>query len=321
MAKIELKKELGEAHGFECYICGGEITQQQIEKGLIDTDRLIPKREGGSYEIDITRLACPLCHRKREGNHRIRPEDLGELKVFMDAREQWLKLRNKIDNQLRAIERKTDDYTAESKAELEAMTVIPTEKEEAYNKAIYKWVQDHKEEGIIKSALNVMGLGELTIAGLLNYVVVEKAKHRSSVWSYLGLHKPSHDRYTKGKTSGGNKTLRTILWRTADSMWRNRNCVYRLAGEKYKERLADSEKLVRSRNTKGFLTTISWAETKPCHRHGAALRKIMKEVSGDYWVVARKFLKLETDGTYSHDMLGHDHQVDPRERGWLYPRD
>lgn len=321
MAKIDLKKALADKHGLTCYICGKEITEEQIEKGLVDTDRLIPKAENQPYDVDLTRLAHPGCHMLRHGTLRIRPEDLGDLKVLMDAREQWLKLRNKIDNQLRAIDRGTDECSKDSKAELTAMTLVPTQKEEFYNKAIYKWVRDHRKEGIIKSALNVPSLGELTIAGLLNYVVVEKAPHRSSTVKYVGLHRPSHDRYTKGKTSGGNKTLRTILWRAVDSMWKNRNSPYRLIGELYKERLSQSEKTVRSRNTLGNLVTVAWKDTKPGHRHGAALRKMMKELIGDFWVVARKFLGLPTDGTYAHDMLGHEHQVDPRERGWLFPED
>lgn len=319
MSKGKLKGELGKVHGFSCYICGREIVQGQIDEGLVDTDRLIPKADGQSYEIDFTRLACPVCHMKRHGNYRMRPEALGELKVLMDARENWLKFRIGVENQLKAIQRETDECSEDSKAELEQMLAIPTEREGFYTKAVCSWVRDNREEGIIRSALNVVGLGELTIAGLLNYVVVEKAPHRSSTWAYVGLDKPSYDRYTKGKASGGCKALRVILWRGVDSMWKNRNCPYRILGEQVKERLAVSEKLVRSRNTKGLLVTVPWSETKPGHRHGAAFRRMMKEVLGDFWIVRRTFLGLPTNGTYAQDMLGHDHQVDPRDRGWLFP--
>ena len=318
MSKIELKKELGEVHGFECYICGGPITQEEIDKGLVDTDRLIPKADGQAYTIDVTRLACPVCHMKRHGNYRIRPEALGDLKVLMDSREQWMKLQNKIDNQLRAIARGTDEYSTGTLIELKEVKASISEKAQVYEKHIKKWVLS-QEAGLIKSCLNVVGLGELTIAGLVNYIVVDKAPHRSSVWSYLGLHRASHERYEKGKTSGGNKTLRVILWRAIDSMWKNRDCPYRDIGDRVKERLSISERDVRSRNTKGQLVTIPWKDTKPCHRHGAAYRQMMKELSGDFWVVARKFAGLPTDGTYAADMLGHNHQIDPRVRGWLYP--
>lgn len=317
--KIGLKKVIGDEHGYECYICGREITEEEIEKGLIDTDRLIPKAEGQGYEIDITRLACPQCHMKRHGTHRIRPEDLGLLKIAIDDREQWLKLKNKIENQLRAYSRQTDEYSEITKYQLEEMLPGLKEKLAQRTKLIEAWIKEHKEEGIIKSALNVKGLAALTIAYFVTYFVPEKAKHRSSFWKYIGLDRPSHERYTKGETSGGNKRLRTAVWRCIDSMWKNRDCPYREIGDRVKERLSISEKVVSSRNTKGILVTLPWKETKKCHRHGAAYRKMMKELVGDYWVVARKFLGLPTDNTYAVDMLGHEQQTDPRDRGWLFP--
>jgi len=319
--KIGLKNKVGEEHGYYCYICGGEITKDQIEKGLIDTDRLIPKAQGQGYEIDNTRLACPTCHMKRHGAHRIRPEDLGALKIAIDDREQWLKLKNKIENQLRAYNRKTDDCSEITKVQLEEMLPELHDKVLQRTRLIEIWVKDHKDEGIVKSALNVKGLAAQTIAYLLTYIIPEKAKHRSSVWKYIGLDRPSHDRYTKGETSGGNKSLRTALWRAVDSMWKNRECPYRVIGDRIKDRLAISEKPVKSRNRKGELVTLKWKDAMKCHRHGAAYRKMMKELSGDYWVVARKFLGLSTDNTYGKDMLGHDDQIDPKERGWLYPED
>ncbi len=318
MSKIEMKLELGKAHGLECYICGGEVTQEEIEKGLIDMDRLIPKADGQSYTIDVTRLAHPLCHMDRHGTHRIRPEALGELKVLMDTREQFMKLENKINNQLRAFARGTDETLPGTVIELKEVSANIVGKAKVYEKAIKKWVL-FQDSGLIKSCLNVVNLGELGTAGFLNYIVVEKAPHRSSVWKYLGLHRASHERYEKGKISGGNETLRTILWRTVDSMWKNRECPYRDVGDRVKERLHKSERMVQSYNTQGKLVTIPWKDTMLGHPHGAAYREMMKQLSGDYWVVARKFAGLPTSGTYAADMLGHNHQVDPRERGWLFP--
>ncbi len=319
--KVALKELVADEYGFYCYICGAEISTEDIESGLIDTDRLIPKAQGAGYEIDNTRLACPTCHMKRHGAHRIRPEDMGVLKVAIDDREQWLKLKNKIENQLRAYSRKTDDCSEITKVQLQEMLPSLHEKVMQRTKLIELWIKNHKDEGIVKSALNVKGLAAQTIAYLLTYIIPEKAKHRSSVWKYIGLDRPSHDRYTKGETSGGNKSLRTALWRSIDSMWKNTECPYREVGDRVKERLVISKKIVKSRNRKGILVSIPWEESMKCHRHGAAYRKMMKELSGDYWVVARKFLGLPTDNTYAVDMLGHDHQIDPRARGWLFPED
>lgn len=319
--KVGLKKDLGEEHGYECYICGNKVTEEQIQKGLVDTDRLIPKAEGQGYEIDTTRLVCPVCHMRRHGIHRIRPEDMGALKIAIDDREQWMKLQYKIENQLRAYVRKTDECSEITKHQLEEMLPGIREKVAQRTRLVVLWVKEHKDEGIVKSGLNVEGLAHQTIAYLITYVVPEKAPHRSSVWKYLGLDKPSHERYKKGETSGGNKRLRVALWRCVDSMWKNRKCPYREVGDRVKDRLSKSKKLTRTRTVKGNLVTLPWEETMKGHRHGAAYRKMMKELSGDYWVVSRKFLGLPTDNTYAKDMLGHDHQVDPRERGWLFPED
>jgi hypothetical protein len=321
MAKAEVRKEAAEEHGYQCYICGDEITIEQIETGLCDTDRLIPKAEGQAYEIDITRIACPVCHMKRHGTHRIRAEDLGQLKAAIDDREQWMKLLNKIENQLRAYSRGTDECSEITKLQLDEMLPGLRDKVNQRSKLIEKWIRQHSDEGLVKSTMNVPGMGPQTAAYLITYCVPEKAKHRSSYWKYAGLHCASGDRYQKGIAGGGNKRLRVALWRCVDSMWKNRENPYRIIGDQVKARLEQSEKIVLSRNTKGALVTVPWKETKKGHRHGAAYRKMMKEVLGDYWVVSRKFAGLPTDNPYVADMLGHENMTDARDRGWLYPED
>ena len=321
MGKEALKRDLGDEHGYRCYICEEEITQEQIDTGMVDTDRLIPKAEGQGYEIDLTRLACPVCHMKRHGVHRIRPEDLGVLKVAIDDREQWMKLLYKIENQIRAYSRGTDEFSEISKKQLEDMLPDLREKVADRTNIVNLWVKNHMNEGLIQSAMNVTSMGPQTVAYLITYFVPEKAPHRSSAWKYIGMHVPSHERYVKGEASGGAKRLRTALWRCVDSMWKNRACPYRQIGDRVKARLEISEKQVSSRTVKGVLKTMAWKDTMKCHRHGAAYRKMIKELIGDYWVAARKFAELPTDGTYAADMLGHEHQVDPRERGWLFPED
>lgn len=318
MGKIALKHDLGDAHELRCYICGEAITADEIERGLVDTDRLIPKAENNAYSIDTTRLVCPVCHMKRHGNHRIRPESLGALKMAIDDREQWLKLRNKINNQLLAFERNTDELPEVTLSKLKTVGEDFHVEEQARVKLITKLVNGMKDEPLVASMLNVQGLGPMTIAYLLTYLVPEKAKHASSYVKYAGLHAPSHERYTKGETSGGNKRLRTALWRTVDSMWKSRDNPYRQIGVARKERLAESEKQVLSRNTQGKSVTVAWKDTKPGHRHGTAYRVMMKRILIHYWVVSRKFAGLPTDAPYVEAHLGHETD-DPRDYGWLFP--
>jgi len=50
----------------------------------------------------------PITHMKRHGNYRQRPEDLEHLKALVDHRTQILRIRLKVENQLRAYKRRTD---------------------------------------------------------------------------------------------------------------------------------------------------------------------------------------------------------------------
>ena len=321
MSKEQLKKEIGNEHGYQCMGCGAEVTDEDIENGTIDTHRLLTKAEGFGYSIDTTRIVCPVCHMEEHGNLRIRPEELDDLKIAIDDREQWMKTTFKINNQVLAYKRRTDSFSEITAAELLEMIPALTDKIKARTKIIEKWIKDHKDVGLVKSLMNVPGLGPQTAAYLLVYLDPFKAKHRSSYWKYAGFHCAGKDRYQKGVAGGGNKTLRTALYRCATAMWKNKQNPYRLLGDQVKARLEESEKLVSSRNVKGQLVSIPWKDTMKCHRHGAATRRIMKEVIGDYWVVSRKFAGLPTDNPYVSDELGHVDIVDCRTRGWLYPED
>jgi len=46
-------------------------------------------------------------------------------------------------------------------------------------------------------------------------------------------------------------------------------------------------RVTKSRNTQGKLIECLWSETKPCHRHGAGIRKMIKHFLADFWYVWR----------------------------------
>jgi len=283
---------------------------------LKDTHRLNPKANGGTYESDNYDVVDPIEHMELHGTLRLREEDHDELKALVDDREQLMKLKNKIQNQLLSFERRTDYERPETKEHLgnavdEILPLLV-----AAEKSIDTWVTAHrKDDTIIDMAMNVHGLGKMTIAYLTVYVDLEKARHASSLWSYAGLHCAAGDRYTKGEAGGGNKTLRTALWRTADSMMKTRGA-YREVYDRTKDRLSVSEKIVKSRNTQGKLVEVMWKDTKPCHRHGAALRAVMKHILADYWMVGRTARGLDTTPLYVEERLGHQGIILPAERGW-----
>ena len=170
---------------------------------------------------------------------------------------------------------------------------------------------------IIKSALGVKGVGPITVAYMMVYIDIEKANYMSCLWSYTGLVKPSHERYEKGVTGGGNKTLRTVLYTMADSMIKTRS-VYRDVYDLEKLKLSQSRKMIKTRNTQGKLIECEWKDTKPSHRHGAGIRKIIKHFLADWWHVHRKTEGLPTAKPYVVEHLGHKDYIYPKERGWIY---
>lgn len=304
MAKEKLKRSLGAKVG---------------EERLVDTDRFIPKAQGGQYVEGNVALSDPVEHMQRHGNLRIRPEHLEELKALFDDRVQIMKLVLKVNNQLLAYKRRTDHLSKQTVEMLEGESARYETLLEERSKPLRKVVREYaNEDALMMAALGVHGVGEITVAALTVYVDLEKAEHPSSLWAYVGYDKPSHERYTKGQVSGGNKTLRTVLYNTVCSFWRHGG-PYRDVGDRVKLRLAVSEKMVISWNTQGKLVEVMWKDTKPCHRHGTALRVMAKHFLADYWWVGRTLYGLPISDLYVKEHLGHVSAIiSPRKRGWVF---
>lgn len=301
--KANLKRQLG----------------HQGDPALIDTDRKVPKAKGGTYTKKNTRLMQPRAHMKRHGNLRVREKHLALLKASYDEHVQILKAFNKINNQLLAYERRVDDKHPGVVERLKSYLEPLEQDRKEIEKLISQQVHDLSDvDPLVRAALGVRRSGPLTVAGLTVYIDLEKAEYASSVWKYLGLDKASHERYTKGEASGGNKSLRTRLYITAEGMMKDKNSAYRVVYDQVKNRLSRSKHLVWSRTTQGKLVEIPWKDTKPNHRHGAALRAIMKHFVADYWFVGRELLGLPTAPLYVEEKLGHTGIIRPEERGWVW---
>lgn len=286
---------------------------------LIDTHRENPKANGGDYTPGNYTLSEPVHHMKDHGTYRHREEFFENLKATVDDRKQVMMLRNKISNQLLAFKRRTDYLQENTVQQMEEQEKHLEEELAKRTRAMKKAVVDYaKYDKLAGVALNVNGVGACTIAQCLVYIDLTKARHASSLWSYVGLDKPSHERYTKNVASGGNKTLRAALYTMADSMVKTRGA-YRTVYDQTKERLARSEKTTKTRNTKGHLIECAWKDAKPSHRHGAALRAVSKHFLADYWFVGREILGLPNGPCYAEAKLGGSHKtVDPKSRGWEY---
>ncbi len=310
------------------------------DPSLMDPHRIIPKMEGGTYDDpNNVEVLTPREHMARHGILRDRETALDELKSLFDDRVQMMKLMLKENNQLLAYGRRTDHVHPETQAFLEAHLKPIKARIAEIDKGLTKALKGYPD-ALAQTALKVTGLGPITVAALTVYVDLNKAPTPSSLWQYVGLDRPSHERYEKnpeqqtrrvargtefyGSTEavptgwGGNKVLRTVLYNTACVMMKLGEGGYRDVYDRTKQRLSQSEKVVKTRNTAGKLVEVPWRETKPSHRHGAALRAVTKHLLADYWLVGRTLAGLRTTPLYAEAVLGHTHIINPRERGWNY---
>jgi hypothetical protein len=312
MSKVKLKARASAVQGGVCELSKTELP---INPSLFDTDRRNPKADGGIYTDANTRAVEPRAHMARHGTLRTRAEQLEELKSTFDDRVQTMKLMLKVNNQVLAYERRTD-HMNQSTMDFLKQQLIPFELRLAeIDKSMTKLIKKY-DDPLSQAALKVKGFGPITVTALAVYVDIAKADYASSLWKYVGLDKASHERYTKGEAGGGNKTLRTVLWNTANVMMKLKDSPYRLVYDQVKNRLSVSEKVTKTRNTQGHLVEAMWKDTKPSHRHGAALRAVVKHLLSDYWYIGRELAGLPTAPLYVESYLGHTSIVKPRERGW-----
>lgn len=314
MSKTAVKQRATVDQNGLCAITGVRLPD---DAQLVDVDRVVERFRGGQYTGDNTRSITPVAHMQRHGNLREREDWLEELKALMDDRAQTMKVVTKLSNQLLAYQRRTD-HAHEATRQFLVDTLDPVQQRLREIDAEVARRVRQSDDPLVVAARGVFGMGPVTVAGLQVYVDLEKARHASSLWSYVGIDKPAHARYERGVAGGGNKTLRTIVWNTANSMVKNRRCPYRDVYDRVKERLAASDRVVTSRNTQGQLVDVAWRDAKPSHRHGAALRAVMKHVLADYWFVGRELAGLDTRPLYAEEKLGHTGIVRPAERGWTW---
>lgn len=313
MGKQAIKKRIGVQQKCKCALSGKSIAK---DFSLIDTDRINPKANGGTYTDENTRIVDPVEHMKRHGNYRERDPMFAQLKEMVDGREQLMKNVNGINNRILAMKRGTDHLDETTLNMLLEQLSLANKHLGQTDRIIEKHLKS-MDHPMIKSAFGIKGLGAMTIAYMFVYIDIYKANSASAMWSYCGYDKASHERYEKGVSGGGNKRMRCVLYRMADSMIKTR-AVYRDVYDAAKARYEASEKIVKSRNTQGKLVEVMWKDAKPCHRHGAAMRKMIKHFLADWWFVYREIEGLNTRPLYVEEYLGHTGIVKPKERGWIW---
>lgn len=314
--KNDLKLKLRKEQKKKCAISGKKLKKEPL---TFDSGRIRSKSEGGLLKKNNVRALNAVANMKLHDNFRKRSPELTELKIKIDAREQVRKLLNACNSRLdAALKRKTDQMDPDTKLWLEETISIAEKKLGNIDRRIFKQVRSLSSEmPIIKSALAIRGVGATSIAYLLVYVKITEAEYASSLWSYIGYDKASWERYKKGQPGGGNKTLRTAMYALGESMVKTR-AIYREVYDNEKAKLSVSERMVKTRDTEGNLITCMWRDTKPGHRHGAAIRKMLKHFLADLWYVWRTYEGLSTAPLYVEAKLGHTGIIRPEQRGWVY---
>jgi hypothetical protein len=313
MSKTALKTKIRNQQNGKCAISAESLAKETF---LFDTDRIEPKAKGGTYTDENTRGLSPRTHMERHNTLKIRTPEMTELKVLIDGREHIRKFMNSLNNRLLAAKRQTDEMDSVTEKWIKEQIKAVDKQMGIQERRIDKFIKK-LDIPIVKSMIGLKGLGTMTIAYLLVYIEISKAEHASALWKYVGFDKPSHERYTKGESGGGNKTLRTVLFTWADSGIRTRS-VYREVYDNEKKKLEVSMKFTKSRNTQGKLIECMWKDTKPCHRHGAGIRKMIKHFLADLWFVWRTSEGLPTTPLYVESVLGHTGIIRPEERGWKF---
>ena len=334
MSKEQLKKKKTNL----CSICGDVLSE---DFSNFDTHRNVMRMDGGTYSDENYDTVCTKCHAKEHGNYKERNEKLNELKSLYDGYKQIQKTRTKIENQLLAGERRKTDFLDDIDKEFlhDVMNTIKV-KEKEKEKVIKKWMKKNQDAfPIINPMLSVFGIGEIFVAACLSYIEIDKANHASSLWSYFGYHTASHSRYDKltepklytdidGKEkkrwySPGNDVLRSQAFVTAGVFIKskaNEKNQYISVYNRRKMKTSNSEKIVKTRIAgKSGNHEMAWKDVSKGHRHGDAVRVMMKHLIADLWYVWRTVEGLPTNDLYVKEHLGHKSAViNPKERGWIF---
>lgn len=322
--KLKLQKKKEQKN--QSYISGSVLPD---DLSLIDTHRKIPRMKGGKYTKENYGIILPIEHLKEHDNYKERPEFLAELDSIIDAYSQCMKLRIKINNQFKAVERQTDQLQKEDIESLKNMLTTSEEMEDRKRKELHLWFKKSKEypentQRIIKALLSVVALGEVTAGYILSDINPKgsekhPADHPSCFWAYAGFHKASHERKQKNELKkDGSQRLRTALYVFGTCIEKNRKSPYRLIYDNRKKKTQHSEILTHTRITgKKGIHEMMWKDVSDGHRRGDAIRVALKHFLADLWFVWRTIESLPITDLYVKEHLGHQSAIlNPKERGW-----
>lgn len=152
------------------------------------------------------------------------------------------------------------------------------------------------QDKIYSKLRQTRGIGPVLAGAVVAWFDPAKAPHPSSFWKYAGLdvQNGKAPKLTRGLKTTWNPKVRTLCWKIADSMIKQRTPIYR--------QIYDLTKAEEQAKLKG--AGKGWK----LHAELRAKRKMIKRFLSDLWVEWRKLEGLPLSEPYAIAILGHDKQ-------------
>jgi len=313
MAKKKMKEAIREKQDGISSVSDAPLPE---DTSLFDTHRPVPKAEGGIYD-ESTEVMLPTEHRDEHGNKPwLDNPEMIALRAIMQDYRTCQKLRIKVHNHRLAVGRDMDVLTEDIEnmfinvmAEIEPL-------EEHFKKAGEKQLRKIKMP-IVDLMMGIKGVGPIIAAEIVTLVDIQRARHASSLWKFVGFHTSAKDRYVKGVKGGGHKHLRSVMYILGACLMRAGNEDYTNVYYRRKAKTEKSEKTVMHKNRrKDEYVETAWKDVNPGRRHNDAIRIMVKHFLADLWFVWRTLDGLPTTPLYVEEHLGHTGIIRPAERGW-----
>lgn len=224
-------------------------------------------------------------------------EEKTELRILVDMRQSFQKMRVGMNGRVSAVSRGVDDADKVQYQRLRTWEERMDGVEKQLDADIREMAKDLE---IVKSMCKVKGVGFILAAKVVALIDIERAETVSDLWRYAGYSvvDGKRERNKKGEKSHYNSRLKTACWLVAGSFLKSRSPyrqIYDSAREYYTANRPD------------------WTEG---HRHNAAMGRMIKVWLQHLWLTWRQMEGLPTNEPYAIDKLAHTHYMSPKEFGW-----
>lgn len=225
-------------------------------------------------------------------------ELFASLKSLVDARQSLQKSRIQYSNRVQAIESGRDTASRTTLDLLDRTYERFAIAEKEHDDLIEEFAS---QIAIINHAVNVKGIGLISIAKVVSMIDIEIADTVSSLWRYAGYavtDEGKAQRRVKGVKLDYNSMLRTACYNIGTGLLKS-NSPYRAIYDEAKE----------------IYIGKGWTKM---HAHLASIRKMMKIFLQHLWLVWRHLESLPVTDPYIVTVGGHskEHILKPEDYGW-----